>query len=246
VAHFRLKREDLQKDEAGTPSERLVTLLDPAGPASEAYRSLRTNLLYAAMDAPPTVILITSPGSADGKSTTCANLAMVLAQAGKEILVIDGDLREPSLHKFFGVQNVNGLVNVLSGEYGFSEVCTEPFPGLKMIPTGPIPSLMLPTGPIPSYQAELLSSDRFAELLDQARRLFDYVLIDSPPTALVSDPIIIAAQADAVLLVLNSEETGKGSLRTAMRDLEAVGANVLATVMNKAPKAKPGRYGYSH
>ena len=236
MAHFRLKREDLQKDEAGTPSERLVTLLDPAGPASEAYRSLRTNLLYAAMDAPPTVILITSPGSADGKSTTCANIAMVLAQAGKETLVIDGDLREPSLHKFFGVQNVNGLVNVLSGEYGLSEVCAEPFPGLKMIPTGPIPP----------YQAELLSSDRFAELLDQARRLFDYVLIDSPPTALVSDPMIIAAQADAVLLVLNSEETGKGSLRMAMRDLEAVGANVLGTVMNKAPKSKPGRYGYSH
>jgi capsular exopolysaccharide synthesis family protein len=234
VARFQLKRKE-QKDEAGTPSEHLVTLLDPAGPASEAYRSLRTSLLYAVMDAPPTVILITSPGSADGKSITCANLAVVLAQAGKETLVIDGDLREPSLHKIFGVPNVGGLVNVLSGEFSLSEVCVEPFPGLKMIPTGPIPP----------HQAELLSSDRFAELIGQARRLFDYVLIDSPPTALVSDPMIIAAQADAVLLVLDSRGTSKGSLRTAMRDLEAVGANVLGTVMNKAPKAKTGRYGYS-
>jgi capsular exopolysaccharide synthesis family protein len=235
VARFWLKREE-QKDKGGTLSEHLVTLLDPAGMPSEAYRSLRTNLLYTVVDAPPTVILITSPGSADGKSTTCANLAVVLAQAGKETLVIDGDLREPSLHRIFGVPNVSGVVNVLSGEHDLSEVCAEPFPGLKM----------LPTGPIPPYKAELLSSDRFAELIGQARRLFDYVLIDSPPTELVSDPMIIAAQADAVLLVLDSRETSKGSLRKAMRDLEAVGASVLGTVMNKAPKANIGRYHHSY
>jgi capsular exopolysaccharide synthesis family protein len=204
----------------------LVTLLDPAAVASEAYRSLRTSLLYAVANAPPTVILITSPGLMDGKSTTCANLAVVLAQAGKETLAIDGDLHEPSLHTIFGVPNVNGMVNVLSGEYDLSEMCTEPFPGLKVLSTGPIP-------PNPT---ELLISDRFAPLIGQARQLFDYVLIDSPPTELVSDPMIIATQADAVILVLNSEETGKGSLHKAMRNLEAVGANVLGTVINKAPK----------
>jgi capsular exopolysaccharide synthesis family protein len=208
----------------GTPSEHLVTLRDPAGAASEAYRSLRASLLYAKMDAPPTVILITSPGLADGKSTTCANLAVVLAQAGKETLVIDGDLRKPSLHRIFGVPN------------DLSEVCTEPFPGLKM----------LSTGPIPPYPTELLSSGRFEELLGQARQLFDYVLVDSPPTELVSDPMIIAAQVDAVLLVLDSQGTSKGSLRKAVRNLEAVGANVLGTLVNKAPKAQTGRYGYSY
>jgi capsular exopolysaccharide synthesis family protein len=220
----------------GTPSEHLVTLLDPVGAASEAYRSLRTSLLYAKMDAPPTVILITSPGLADGKSTICANLAVVLAQAGKETLVIDGDLRKPSLHRIFGVPNVSGMVNVLSGEHDLSEVCTEPFPGLKM----------LSTGPIPPYPTELLSSGRFEELLGQARQLFDYVLVDSPPTELVSDPMIIAAQVDAVLLVLDSQGTSKGSLRKAVRNLEAVGANVLGTLVNKAPKAQTGRYGYSY
>jgi capsular exopolysaccharide synthesis family protein len=220
----------------GTPSEHLVTLLDPVGAASEAYRSLRTSLLYAKMDAPPTVILITSPGLADGKSTTCANLAVVLAQAGKETLVIDGDLRKPSLHRIFGVPNVSGMVNVLSGEHDLSEVCTEPFPGLKM----------LSTGPIPPYPTELLSSGRFEELLGQARQRFDYVLVDSPPTELVSDPMIIAAQVDAVLLVLDSQGTSKGSLRKAVRNLEAVGANVLGTLVNKAPKAQTGRYGYSY
>jgi capsular exopolysaccharide synthesis family protein len=235
VARFRSRRQ-AQNDEVDALSGQLVTLLDPAAVASEAYRSLRTSLLYAVANAPPTVILITSPGLMDGKSTTCANLAVVLAQAGKETLVIDGDLHEPSLHKIFGVPNVNGMVNVLSGEYDLSEMCTEPFPGLKVLSTGPIP-------PNPT---ELLISGRLAPLIGQARQLFDYVLIDSPPTELVSDPMIIATQADAVILVLNSEETGKGSLHKAMRNLEAVGANVLGTVINKAPKAKPGRYGYSH
>jgi len=224
-----------QKDQVGTLSEPVVTLLDPAGMASEAYRSLRTSLLYAAAaDAPQTVILITSPGFADGKSITCANLAVVLAQADKETLVIDGDLREPSLHRIFGVPNVSGVVNVLSGEHDLLEVCKEPFPGLKIISAGPIPP----------HPAELLSSGRFAELVGQARLQFDYVLIDSPPTESVSDPMIIATRADAVLLVLDSEVTSKGSLRKAMRNLEAVGANVLGTVMNKARKAETGSYDY--
>ena len=235
MARFRL-RSQAQKNKVDTPSEQLVTVLDPAAVASEAYRSLRTSLLYAVADTPPTVILITSPGLMDGKSTTCANLAVVLAQAGKETLVIDGDLHKPSLHKIFGVPNVNGVVEVLSGESNLSEVCTEPLPGLKI----------LSTGPIPPNPAELLISGRFAQFIGQTRRLFDYVLIDSPPTELVSDPMIIAAQADAVLLVLDSQETSKGSLRKAMHNLEAVGANVLGTVINKAPKTETRRYGYGY
>ena len=235
MTRFRLQRQ-AQKDKAGTLSEPLVTLLDPAGVASEAYRSLRTSLLYAAVDAPPTVILITSPGSADGKSTTCANLAVVLAQADKQTLVIEGDLREPSLHKYFDVANVSGVVDVLAGQHELLEVCKKPIPSLHVISAGPIP-------PNP---AELLSSGRFSELVGQARRLFDYVLIDSPPTGLASDPIIIATRADGVLLVLDSEGTSKGALRKAVRNLEAVGANVLGTVMNRAPMAETSHYGYGY
>jgi capsular exopolysaccharide synthesis family protein len=228
-------RRQAQKDEVDALSEQLVTVLDPAAVASEAYRSLRTSLLYAVANTPPTVILITSPGLMDGKSTTCANLAVVLAQAGKETLVIDGDLHEPSLHKIFGVPNVNGMVNVLSGEYDLSAVCTEPFPGLKILSTGPIP-------PNPT---ELLISGRLAPLIGQARQSFDHVLIDSPPAELVSDPMIIATQADAVMLVLDSEGTGKGSLHRTVHDLKAVGANVVGTVINKAPKTETRRFNYS-
>jgi len=238
VARSRFHRQ-VQEDTVGTSPENLVTLLDPVGEASEAYRSLRTGLLYAVAGAPPTVTLITSPGLKDGKSTTCANLAVVLAQAGKETLVIDSDLHQPSLHKIFGVPNVNGMVNVLSGEYNLSEVwevCTEPEPRLKL----------LSTGPLPPNPAELLISGRFAQLIGQTRPRFDYVLIDSPPTGSVSDPMIIAAQADAVLLVLDSQETSKRSLRRAMRNLEAVGAKVLGTVMNKAQNTETGSYGYSY
>jgi capsular exopolysaccharide synthesis family protein len=235
VARF-WSRRHAQKNEVDALSEQLVTVLDPAAVASEAYRSLRTTLLYAVANTPPTVILITSPGLMDGKSTTCANLAVVLAQAGKETLVIDGDLHKPSLHKIFGVPNVNGMVNVLSGEHDLSEMCTEPLPGLKI----------LSTGPIPPNPAELLISGRLAPLFGQARQLFEYVLIDSPPTELVSDPMIVATQADAVMLVLNSEGTSKVSMHRAVHDLEAVGANVVGTVINKAPKTETRRYEYNH
>jgi len=232
VARFRLRKQTQGEYRGGDLSGSLVTLHDPAGLASEAYRILRTSLLYAEVDAPPKVILTTSPGAMDGKSITCSNLGVVLAQAGKETLVLEGDLREPSLHRIFGVRNSNGVVNVLSGEYDISEVWREPFPGLRVVSAGPIP-------PNP---AELLGSYRFAELITHVRQLFDYVLIDSPPTGSVSDPMIIAARADAVLLVVDSQGTSKRSLRGAMRSLEAVGAPVLGTVMNKFDRAKNDRY----
>jgi capsular exopolysaccharide synthesis family protein len=212
----------------------LVTVLDPTGTTSEAYRALRTNLIYAAVDTPPKVILLTGPGHKEGKSTTCANLGVVLAQAGKKTLIIDCDLRKPDVHRIFGVRNISGWVNVLHGEHNLSEVWVEALPELKVVPVGPIP-------PNP---AELLGSGRFAELLNEARQLFDYVLIDSPPTESVSDPMIIAAQADAVLLVLDSQVTRKVSLRRAVRGLEAVGANILGTVMNNVEETRAGSYPY--
>jgi receptor protein-tyrosine kinase len=222
VVRIRRKRQAQNEHETGDLSERLVTVLDPTEVASEAYRTLRTRFMYARFGTPPKVVLITSPGRAEGKSTVCANLGVVLAEAGKETLIIDGDLRKPDLHEIFDVPNQLGYVNVLSDERILSEIWTEPLPRLKVATAGPIP-------PNP---AELLSSARFAQLLDEARRLFDHVLIDSPPTESVSDPMIVAAQADAVMLVFNAQVTRKVSLRRAVHGLEAVGANVLGTVMN--------------
>jgi capsular exopolysaccharide synthesis family protein len=215
-------------------SESLVTVRDPSSAVLESYRTLRTNLLYALVDTPPKVILLTSPGPKDGKSTTCANLGVVLAQADKRTLVVDCDFRKPIMHKLFGLRNVSGIVNVLVGERRLQEVWQEPLAGLKVITTGSLP-------PNPS---ELLSSQRFAELLDSVRQDFDYVLIDTPPVAVVSDPTIIASQGDGVLLVIDAQNTRKGAVRQAMRSLEAVGANVLGTVMNNVKASKQGYYSY--
>ncbi len=218
-------------------SWRLVTLLDPTSVAAEDYRSLRANLLYALVDDPPKVIVLTSPNPREGKSTTCANLAVVLAQADKRTLILDCDLRKPVMHRVFDLRNIRGIVNVLSGQRGLKEVWQEPLSGLKVVTVGPVP-------PNP---AELLSSGRFAEFLANVREDFDYVLIDAPPVGLVSDPLVLATQGDSVLLVMDAQNTRKGALRESMRSLEAVGANVLGTVMNNVKKGKGGYYyGYKY
>ena len=203
-------------------SGHLATVGEPAGAASECYRGLRTNLLYSSVDDPPKVIVFTSPGPKEGKSTTCANLGVVLAQAEKSTLIVDCDLRKPAIHEFFGLRNVCGVVNVLAGEYKLQEVWKEPLPGLKVVCAGPVP-------PNP---AELLTSGHLSDFLASAREEFDYVLVDAPPVGLISDPAILATQGDGVLLLVDAQNTRKVSVRQAMRSLEAVGANVLGTVVN--------------
>jgi capsular exopolysaccharide synthesis family protein len=221
---------------SGDLSGRLVTVSDPANAVSEAYRTLRTNLLYTQVDAPSKVIVITSHGSAEGKSTVCANLGVVLAQAGKNTLVVDGDLRKPSLHKIFGLRNVRGIVDVLAERHDrhedWQEVCQEPLPGLSV----------LTVGTLPPNPAELLLSQRFSEFLAGVRQEFDYVLVDSPPVGVVSDAAIIAAQADGVLLTLDAQRTRKERVRRAVHDLRSKGANVLGTVMNNAEGSEDSYY----
>jgi len=210
----------------------LVTLMDPGGVASEAYRALRTNLLYAQVDKPPRVILVTSPGIKEGKSTACANLGVVLVQGGKDVLVMDCDFRGPAIHKVFGLPNARGTVNVLAGECELQEACQEPLPGLKV----------LSVGALPPNPAELLMSQRFPELLATVRHSFDYVLLDSPPTKLFSDAAIVAAHSDAVLLAFDAQKTRKGDAKRSVQALQAVGANVLGTVMNNVKVSEEGPY----
>jgi capsular exopolysaccharide synthesis family protein len=221
VNHFNLETR-AQKDTNSSVSGHLVTVSDPTSAASEAYRTLRTSLLYAQIDTPPTVVLVTSPGAAEGKTTVCANLGVVLAQAGKDTLIIDCDFRKPAIHKIFGLHNTRGIVNFLAAECALEEVYQEPHPGLKV----------LTAGALPPNPAELLLSQRFSELLVAVRGSFDYVLLDSSPLKLSSDPAALAARADGVLLTFNAQKTPKRDVRQAMRALATVGANVLGTVMN--------------
>lgn len=216
--------------------EALVALRDPASAASEAYRMLRTNLFYAQVDTPPKVIVLTSVGRGEGKSTTVANLGVTLAQAGKSTLILDCDLRRPAQHKVFGIGNVTGLVDVLVGDQVPHEVWTEPIPDLKLMPAGPPP-------PNP---AEILTSRRLTEFLGQMRQQFDYVLVDTPPMAHVAEAAGLAANGDGVLLILDSQHTRRGALRQALRALRSVRANMLGTVMNKheVPRGAAAEAGY--
>jgi capsular exopolysaccharide synthesis family protein len=240
IPEFRaLKSDKKRRSQRRTDDDlfgRLVASFDPTSVASEAYRSLRTSLLYALVDTPPKVIVVTSPGTMEGKSITCANLGVVLAQADQRTLIIDCDLRKPSMHKIFGLRNFESLGRVLVEGRDVPEAFQEPLPGLKV----------LTTGPLPPNPAEILGSKRFAELISRVRQEYDYVLVDSPPVEPVSDPAILATQGDGVLLVLDSQSTRKSSVRRAMRSLETVGATVLGTVMNNVKASRNGYYGYSY
>jgi capsular exopolysaccharide synthesis family protein len=161
---------------------------------------------------------------------------VVLAQAGKNTLIMDCDLRKPDMHGVFGLRNLHGIANALVDETDLPEVWQEPLPGLKVVTAGPLVHI----------PAELLSSRRCAELIGQMRERFDYVLIDTSPIGVVSDPLILANQADGVLLVLDAGKTREWALRESMRGLETVGANLLGTVMNNAKDDQTRYYDNIH
>jgi capsular exopolysaccharide synthesis family protein len=239
MVRFRLKHPadgEITNDDL---SGRLVTVEDPAGIASEGYRALRTRLFYILADLPPQVIMLTSASPKEGTSTTCANLGVALAQANRSTLLIDCDLRNPVLHKIFGLRNIRGLVDVLVGAYDLQAVLQEPFPNLQVATAGPVPH----------NPSELLSSERFAELVNQVRQRFDYLLIDSSHVLMdssslgaLADPVVLATQVDEVLLVLNAQSTDKETLQRAVHTLETGGANILGTIVNNV---KVSRRGYS-
>lgn len=219
----RLKRKARKEATNNDLTRRLVSVTNPSGGAAEAYRGLRTNLLYAVIDEPLRVVLVSSPGIAEGKSTTCANLAAVLAQAENNTLLMDCDFRRPTQHRIFGMRNFQGSVNVLAGESNLQGALQgTSVPNLKL----------LSAGSVPPNPAELLGSRRFADLMKQVRQQFDYVVLDAPPIQLVSDAAILATHADGTLLVLDAQRTRKASLREAVHSLQTVGASVLGTIMN--------------
>jgi receptor protein-tyrosine kinase len=239
MVRFRRKSRLYRKQnahEANAYLRQLVTAQDPENVASEAYRTLRTNLLYAFVDDPPQAIVLTSPGSREGKSTACANLGTVLSQVGKSVLLLDCDLRNPVQHRIFGLSNRYGIADILAGQRSLPEVWQEPLPGLKVIGAGSIP--FDPAG--------LLSSRGFSRLVEEARRQFDYLLIDSPPIELTSDPAILATKVDGVLLVLDAQRTPRRAFENSVRSLDIVGAKLLGTIMNNVDASDAPYSDYGH
>jgi capsular exopolysaccharide synthesis family protein len=202
----------------------LVAQIRPNSEVAESFRSLRTSILLSSAVKRPRMIMFTSPMPQEGKTTTCVNMAIVLAQRGEKILLVDADLRRPGVHRAFGLPNSTGLSSVLAGLDSF-ENAVQGYPSQSNL-------FILPTGPIPPYPAELLGSNRMQELLDKLRLSYDQVILDSPPVNLVTDPAVLSPLMDAVFLVVRSGKTSKGALRHAQEQLQQIKAPLTGIIVN--------------
>jgi len=219
------------------PSDLLVTISSPRSPISEAYRTLRTNLQFVSLDRPLQALLVTSPGPQEGKSTVLANLAVAIAQAETKVILVDCDLRRPSLHKLFGLGHRQGLTTMMVDDKAMSHPPLQEtkVAGLRLLASGPLP-------PSPS---DLLGSQRMDRVLTALKEQADMVLLDAPPVLAVSDAAILATKVDGVLLVVSAGQTRRDSVQVAKSKLEKVNANLLGAVLTNVPlDASLQRYYY--
>lgn len=213
----------------------LITQLNPRSPISEQYRSIRTNIQFSAVDEAINSIIITSPGPSAGKSITAANLAVVYAQQGMKTLLIDADLRKPTVHYTFRLDNLVGLSSVLIGESTFE----------KAVERSSIDDLdILSCGPIPPNPAELLSSNRMKELIAQAEEYYDFVIVDMPPALAVTDAKIVSQIVDGTLIVLRSGLTEKEEAKKAYDMLNDGKTRILGSVLNDVEQTEDTYYYY--
>jgi polysaccharide biosynthesis transport protein len=214
----------------------LITVRHPRSPISEAFRSLRTNLQFAGVETPVKTLLVTSPSPSDGKTTIVANLASVIAQSGQNVVIVDADLRRPRIHKMFQISNRVGL----SDQFIRSQ---DRFDGsLKNTEVANLHAIT--SGNLPPNPSELLSSGRMSEILKLLSDQFTTVIIDSPPTLLVTDAIVLAQRVDGVLLVVKPSVTKWASLGQAIEQLQRVKANLLGIVINDVNVGRSRYYYY--
>ncbi|BBU41199.1 MULTISPECIES: CpsD/CapB family tyrosine-protein kinase [Aeribacillus] len=213
----------------------LITALNPKSPISEQYRTIRTNIQFSSVDHEIRSIMITSTGPGEGKSTTAANLAVVFAQQGKQVLLIDADLRKPTVHYTFRLQNIHGLTSVLLRNATLQEA----------VSVSEVDHLdVLTSGPIPPNPAELLSSRSMVELLKEAYDQYDIVIIDSPPLLAVADAQILANQVDASIMVVASGKTEREAALKGKESLIAAQSKLLGVVLNGKPQKDSHYYYY--
>ncbi|HYA61763.1 MAG TPA: polysaccharide biosynthesis tyrosine autokinase [Candidatus Sulfotelmatobacter sp.] len=214
----------------------LVTQVRPQSQMAESYRALRTSLLLSSLGAPPKVIMVTSALPQEGKTTTSINCAVVLAQKGVRVLLIDGDLRRPTIHKTLGMGPRSGLSNVLTGSIKLEQAITR---------SAILSSLyVLPAGAPPPNPAELLASSNMKDVLVQLREQYDHIVVDTPPSLSVTDAVVLSQRADAVVLVIRSGQTTKQALRRARDILARVNARVVGVLLNAVDLSSPDYYYY--
>lgn len=207
---------------------------EPKSIAAESYRTLRTNIQYSSFDKEYKVIMVTSSEPGEGKSTTSGNLALCLAQGEKKVILVDCDLRKPSLHKKFKISNIVGLSDVMIGKEELATAMHRYNNNLVILTSGKIP-------PNPS---EMLSSKAMTTLLDTLRQNFDYIILDTPPVQAVTDSQILATKADGAILVVRAERTKKDSVQNAISLLKKVNANIIGTVLNGLDNSRNKYYYY--
>jgi len=213
----------------------LVTTMSSKSHVVEAYRILRANVEFAGINNPGGAILVTSAGPKEGKTTTLANLGVVAAQAGKRVILVDSDLRRPTLHKFFGLERERGLTTLL--------LEAEPDLNTALQPTEVAGLRVLVSGPLPPNPADLLGSPQMARLIKMLKERADLVLFDSPPALAVADASLLAARTSGVILVVDTGETRRDAVRRAKEALEKAEARMLGAVLNRERRGGRG-YGY--
>ena len=237
--HVRKRLTTLSVGDGKPEPPDLVTYVRPKSEAAEAYRALRTSILLSSFGAPPKVILVTSALPQEGKTTISANSALVLAQRGNRVLLLDADLRRPGIEKLFGIKARGGLSTLISGVDKLEDV---------LVHSTEVPNLwIMPAGPIPPQPAELLSSTLMKEYIARWRNEFDHVVIDTPPCLSVTDAVVLSPEADRVILVARSGKTTKPALRRASELLLQVNARVMGVVLNALDlRSGDGYYHYSY
>lgn len=210
--------------EATTGSSPLIAIRDPRAPAAEAYRTLRTNIQFSSLDRPLHTLLVTSTSPDEGKSTTLANLAVTIAQAEQRVILVDCDLRRPTLHTLFGLSNEVGLTNMILSQEEAPPLQETGVPGLSL----------LASGPLPPRPADILGSRRMEAVIAQLRSQADMVLFDTPPVIAVTDAAVLATKVDGTLLVFQAGKTSRERARQARQMLEKVKAHIVGVVLNNA------------
>ena len=205
-------------------SSALITLTNPRSPISEAYRTLRTNIEFSSFEKQLHTLVVTSASPEEGKSTTLANLAVTMAQAGKKVILVDCDLRRPSQHMVFGLRNDRGLTSLMIADADLAN------PPLQA--TAQESLQLLTTGPLPPNPSEMLGSKRMQEIIARLQELADVVIFDAPPILAVTDAAVLATRVDGVLLVINAGGTKREQMQKAHALLKKVNAPLIGAVLN--------------
>lgn len=201
---------------------------------TEAYRKVAANIQFANIDGNIKVIMVTSSLASEGKTTIVCNIAEVMTELNKKILVIDLDLRKPTVHKIFKLSNRTGLTDLLLNKDDYKGYLNSISPKLDV----------LTSGKVPANPSEIINSNAMKEILNEFSKYYDYIFIDTPPVMLVSDPLNIAAYSDAVIMTIGFSETERDVAKKTVDSLNQVNANIIGTILNKIPITKHNKYYY--